>query len=268
MKLIVNYGIPTNTSRIYGEIMNLKSHTLAGRNNISKGLSNSDKPIGRPQSTVTSEETKAKMRISASKGHRDRLDMDIVIRKFIDMYPDAIRSNYKTKYDFITNDGLRTSVKSSTLAKSGKDWRFSIYRNKETDTFSLFAFDTPKDKNLLFVWIVPSEEISHLTGISISIGTLPKWDRWVVYRNDEYYKDIKSQDKELINYWLDPDNVRDIDRGQDIIEHHEIYDHANPSKYTIEMTRSEHSRLHVWMRKMGVEIPHINEEAGPWRYDN
>lgn len=255
--------------------MNPKSHTLTGRNNISKGLSNSDKLIGRRPDTITSEDTKNKMSIAAS--GRVRLDLNAATEKFIEMYPDAIISKYPLRYDFTTADGLKTVVKSSTLSKSGKNWNFSMSnkRNKTVDTISLFAFDNPKDKNLLFIWIVPAEEISHLTGIAISIGTLPKWNKWLVYRNEEYYENMKFQDETLIEYWTNTDNQEELfeiikssdahkkatDKmrgGDDIVNHHYIYDHANPEKYTTKMTRAKHTQIHGWLRGADIKVPHIN----------
>ena len=32
----------------------------------------------------------------------------------------------------------------------------------------------------------------------------------------------------------------------------------NPKKYTMKVTRSKHTKIHHWMRKSGIEIPHIN----------
>ena len=49
--------------------------------------------------------------------------------------------------------------------------------------------------------------------------------------------------------------------GQDIVEHHYIYDHSDLSKYTTKMTRSAHARLHNNMRKTGIKVPHINVEV-------
>ena len=46
--------------------------------------------------------------------------------------------------------------------------------------------------------------------------------------------------------------------GHDILNHHHIYDHDDLSKYTIEMTRSEHTTLHWNMRDLGLKVPHIN----------
>ena len=46
--------------------------------------------------------------------------------------------------------------------------------------------------------------------------------------------------------------------GYDIVKHHNIYDHNDLSKYTIEMTRSQHTTLHNRMRGLNVRVPHIN----------
>ena len=46
--------------------------------------------------------------------------------------------------------------------------------------------------------------------------------------------------------------------GDDIVRHHFIYDHDDLSKYTIEMTRSQHQSLHRNMQLLGLEVPHIN----------
>lgn len=42
------------------------------------------------------------------------------------------------------------------------------------------------------------------------------------------------------------------------VYHHIIYDHNNPNNYIIEMTRSDHAKLHRKMQKDGIEIQHIN----------
>lgn len=46
--------------------------------------------------------------------------------------------------------------------------------------------------------------------------------------------------------------------GNDIIEHHMIYDHSDLSKNIMKMTRSMHMKLHQLFRKYEIEIPHIN----------
>ena len=46
--------------------------------------------------------------------------------------------------------------------------------------------------------------------------------------------------------------------GNDIVEHHYIYDESDRSKYTMPISRSLHSALHRTMEKFGIEVPHIN----------
>ena len=48
------------------------------------------------------------------------------------------------------------------------------------------------------------------------------------------------------------------DPGDEVCLHHYIYDHSDLSKYTMEITRSRHSKLHLNMWKSGIESPHIN----------
>ena len=54
--------------------------------------------------------------------------------------------------------------------------------------------------------------------------------------------------------------------GEDIVNHHYIYDHANPELYTMKITRAKHTQIHNWMKKAGIVVPHINEDVGPWKY--
>ena len=46
--------------------------------------------------------------------------------------------------------------------------------------------------------------------------------------------------------------------GNDIVKHHFIYDHNNPNQHTVEVTRSDHQSHHLWMRRNGLEVPHVN----------
>ena len=46
--------------------------------------------------------------------------------------------------------------------------------------------------------------------------------------------------------------------GNDIVNHHYIYDHSDLLKYTTKVTRSKHAKIHAWMRKAGIKVPHIN----------
>lgn len=46
--------------------------------------------------------------------------------------------------------------------------------------------------------------------------------------------------------------------GNDLVTHHYIYDHNDLSLNTVQMTRSDHARLHALLRKLGYIVPHIN----------
>lgn len=58
--------------------------------------------------------------------------------------------------------------------------------------------------------------------------------------------------------------------GNDIVNHHYLYDDADLSKYTMPMTRSEHSTMHHRMKRDGYEVPYINSDTddnGLWGYN-
>ena len=48
------------------------------------------------------------------------------------------------------------------------------------------------------------------------------------------------------------------DPGQEICMHHYIYDFNDLEKYTIPVTRSEHTTIHHNLRRAGLEVPCIN----------
>ena len=55
----------------------------------------------------------------------------------------------------------------------------------------------------------------------------------------------------------------------EMVWHHYLYDDADLSKYTMPMTRSEHTKMHARMREDGYEVPHINsktDDNGLWGY--
>ena len=53
--------------------------------------------------------------------------------------------------------------------------------------------------------------------------------------------------------------VHDAQRGgHDIVKHHFIYDHNDLSLNTVQITRSDHSKLHRLLQKLGYKVPHIN----------
>ena len=46
--------------------------------------------------------------------------------------------------------------------------------------------------------------------------------------------------------------------GHDIISHHILYDHNDPDKNIIRVTRSMHMRIHWMLIRLGIEVSHIN----------
>lgn len=89
----------------------------------------------------------------------------------------------------------------------------------------------------------------------------------------EYCKDPevnKANSERIINseaMQIEHENQRG---GHDIVNHHWLYDDADLSKYTIPMTRSEHTAMHRRMREDGYEVQHINSDTddnGLWGYN-
>lgn len=85
------------------------------------------------------------------------------------------------------------------------------------------------------------------------------------YCNDSKWKKLQSE--KMIRYYYDQDN-RDAQSerlknnpklsGDSIIDHHYIYDHDNPEKYTMKVNRSKHFKIHWWMKKAKIIVPHLN----------
>ena len=46
--------------------------------------------------------------------------------------------------------------------------------------------------------------------------------------------------------------------GNDIVKHHFIYDHNHPENHIVKITRSQHMSHHQWMKRNGLEVPHLN----------
>lgn len=108
-------------------------------------------------------------------------------------------------------------------------------------------------------------------------------------RRIEYFKKHPEKGSEhsiwLIEWWSNQNNrdkmskirlnsnaaqeLYDMMRGgYDICEHHYIYDHANSEKYTMEVTRSKHQQIHMWMKKSEIIVPHINENPNRSEVNN
>ena len=80
-------------------------------------------------------------------------------------------------YDIICNQDKKIDIKSS--ATGYKDnWHFNIWRNKIADYFLCIAFDNREDLNPVHLWLIPGEDINHLTGIEILKSKLSKWSKY------------------------------------------------------------------------------------------
>ena len=53
-------------------------------------------------------------------------------------------------------------------------------------------------------------------------------------------------------------NWENMRGGDDIVWHHWLYDHNDLSLNTVQMTRSNHMKLHHSLKRLGCIIPHIN----------
>jgi len=86
-------------------------------------------------------------------------------------------------YDFVCSKGLKIDVKSSCIRKRKREtysdyWLFHIRKNTIADHFLCVAFDNRTDLTPLHMWLIPSIEISHLTGLNISKSTVSKWSQY------------------------------------------------------------------------------------------
>ena len=124
------------------------------------------------------EEVRQRMSNNASRRGTQELGIDITNQIFQDLYPRAQFISDAHRYDFILND-LKIDVKGAVF--SNGHWAYAIQRNKIADVFFLMGFD--EDYNLLKMWCIPASDISHLTGIAISRGTLKRWEEYVIPMN-------------------------------------------------------------------------------------
>ena len=81
-------------------------------------------------------------------------------------------------YDIICNHNKLIDIKSSCKGKNRNRWSFTIKHNATADYFLCLAFDDREDLNPLYVWLIPGKKINHLTGASISLSTIHKWDEY------------------------------------------------------------------------------------------
>lgn len=83
-------------------------------------------------------------------------------------------------YDVICNRNKKIDIKSSCLPLNNRAmrWTFSIGHNNIADYFLCLAFDNREDLNPLHVWLIPGNKLNHLSGTSITLRTLPRWDEY------------------------------------------------------------------------------------------
>ena len=90
-------------------------------------------------------------------------------------------------YDFVCNHGKKIDVKSgctvkrtlqSWQKKGAPTWKFTINKNTVADYFLCLAFDDREKLTPLYMWLIPGNEINHLTAVTISMETLPKWEKY------------------------------------------------------------------------------------------
>jgi len=80
-------------------------------------------------------------------------------------------------YDFICNNGKKIDGKSSMTGDKGY-WMFTIKHNTTADYFFCVAYDNRDDLNILHIWMLPGDKFNHLSGASISLSTIHKWDEY------------------------------------------------------------------------------------------
>ena len=87
-------------------------------------------------------------------------------------------------YDFICSKGMKVDVKSSVFKFDKRRpndkgrWHFNIYKNIIADYFLCIAFDNRSDLIPQHLWLIPSEKVNHLIGLSISKLQIHKWEMY------------------------------------------------------------------------------------------
>lgn len=113
------------------------------------------------------------------------LGIDVAEQVLSKVFKDVKRMPPNNKgFDFICNKGKKIDVKSAVLRFQKRrisyngGWNFAINKNEIADFFLCIAYDNRKDLNVKHLWLIPSEKINHLTGTSISKGTINKWKKY------------------------------------------------------------------------------------------
>lgn len=69
---------------------------------------------------------------------------------------------------------------------------------------------------------------------------------------------IAAMSEGLRNSDANKEQIESMFGGYDLVTHHYRYDHSDLSLNTVQMTRKDHSRLHMLLRRLGYKVPHIN----------
>ena len=159
-------------------------------------------------------------------------------------------------------------------ARSIKQWSDQDNRNEMSEIIKQYHIDNPEAgaansaRQIQYAIDNPKHvEANRLRGIE-QFSTQKARDE-AAEKSTEYWSiqaNRDAQSNRITNSDAHKEATKKQSGGEDIIEHHYIYDHANPEKYTMKVTRSKHNQIHGWMRKAGIKVPHINEDAGEWRY--
>ena len=80
-------------------------------------------------------------------------------------------------FDFTCNKGKKIDVKSSCIRKNQRNWVFNIKKNVVADFFLCIAFNDRESLTPLHLWLIPSNEVKDKRALSISLGTIHKWDK-------------------------------------------------------------------------------------------
>lgn len=110
------------------------------------------------------------------------LGVHVAERVLSNVFDDVIKLPYGNPgFDFVCNKGKKIDVKSSCMrfnSSCATSWLFHTCKNKIADYILCIAFDNRENLNPMYMWLIPVSDAKKQTGISISITTLSKWDKY------------------------------------------------------------------------------------------
>lgn len=97
------------------------------------------------------------------------------------MFKDVKRMPITNKgYDFMCSRGRKVDVKTACEQMKPRSikpiWYFNIFKNQIADYFICVAFDNRDELNPKHIWMIPSEDVKDVNGISVSEHSKSKWD--------------------------------------------------------------------------------------------